>query len=152
VLALPGAVHAGSCKCQDPPGGKFTCEADQIAICEVKNNSCNGQCVDSQGRQGADLAQLVFSEALGKDVSELSLTKRDVFRRSLLAFSAQPTSLDLKGGKISVGLPTDIAHQLATWIDVEYKPQIEGPRDEAPPGIKDLDSPGAYEAADSGPP
>jgi hypothetical protein len=34
-----------SCDCPNPPGGTVVCEADQLAICRVKNGKTQAECV-----------------------------------------------------------------------------------------------------------
>lgn len=34
-----------TCDCPDPPGGKLTCDADQLAICQIKNGKIDAACI-----------------------------------------------------------------------------------------------------------
>lgn len=47
-------MSGNSCDCPNPPGGRVTCRADQLAICRVKDGKTEGECVDKPAiRQSA---------------------------------------------------------------------------------------------------
>jgi hypothetical protein len=39
-------MSGNSCDCPNPPGGRVTCRADQLAICRVIDGRIESQCID----------------------------------------------------------------------------------------------------------
>jgi len=83
------AKGENSCDCLDPPGGRITCESDQIAICRAKDGKVYGECI-SHNRfppksvsGGVDLKAWILSELLQTSVRPEDVERRPDYQRIL---------------------------------------------------------------------
>lgn len=88
--------------CEDPPGGRITCEDRQAAFCKVVKGKVDGYCkTPSRDLAGPRLSAWVLSEATGKTVSPNEITEPSYARilktrewrsaESVVTFSAPKT-------------------------------------------------------------
>jgi hypothetical protein len=70
VNAVPvGVATDTSADCEDPPGGRITCEDTQAAFCKVTRGKVEGNCrTPPRNLKGADLSAWVLSEIMGETV------------------------------------------------------------------------------------
>lgn len=66
-------VGQKSCECGDPSLGTVTCENDQEPFCMVRAGKVHGRCRSKGQRSGTELQRWVFSQALGREVTDSEL-------------------------------------------------------------------------------
>lgn len=76
-----------SCDCLDPPGGRITCEDDQVAICRAKDGKVYGECKtpthQKSPTEGVALRAWILSELLQTRVQPEEVEHRPEYQRIL---------------------------------------------------------------------
>jgi hypothetical protein len=78
IVATLGALLSGSliafgqksCECGEPSVGTVTCEDGQEPFCTVRSGKVHGRCKSSGGRRGESLQRWIFSEAIGRPITD----------------------------------------------------------------------------------
>lgn len=99
------AIAENSCDCQDPPGGRITCEDHQVAICKVTEGKVYGECKTppSSAKTKRELGAWVLSELLQKPIRIGDIERQSEYQRILSeGIYTNPKT----GDKIRFKLPT----------------------------------------------
>ena len=79
------AIAENSCDCQDPPGGRITCEDHQVAICKVTQGKVYGECntPPSSAKTKHELEAWMLSELLQTPIRLGDIDQRSEYQRIL---------------------------------------------------------------------
>jgi hypothetical protein len=91
-----------SIDCDAPPGGRITCESNQVAFCKVEGGQVIGLCQTPRGDTKAEIDAWVLSVIFGKAVSVLDIKQNHSFQLML-----HSGFIESAGAKLRFSIPGD---------------------------------------------